>query len=67
MSSVQAKGTDVSVILFGHRTPRNGGLDGGPSQDTFDRTLLEGLEFGDPSFSWSTWSPLGSFATLGTF
>ncbi|GAA5886329.1 hypothetical protein JCM3774_001787 [Rhodotorula dairenensis] len=48
-------------------TPRNGGLAGGPGQEPFDRTLLEGLEFGDPSFSWATWSPLGSFATLGTF
>ncbi|TKA56963.1 hypothetical protein B0A53_01364 [Rhodotorula sp. CCFEE 5036] len=49
-------------------TPRNDGIAGTGSGDgDFDRTLLEGLEFGDPSFSWSTWSPLGSFATLGTF
>ncbi|GAA5983587.1 hypothetical protein JCM10908_000344 [Rhodotorula pacifica] len=52
-------------------TPRNGDAAGGGGGagegEEFDRTLLEGLEFGDPSFSWSTWTPLGQFATLGTF
>lgn len=58
----------VSSVARNRRTPRNGGITGTESGDgDFDRTLLEGLEFGDPSFSWSTWSPLGSFATLGTF
>ncbi|BGO91559.1 hypothetical protein NBRC10512_003219 [Rhodotorula toruloides] len=33
----------------------------------FDLAMLEGPEFADPNFSWSTWTALGQFASLGTF
>ncbi|BGP32255.1 hypothetical protein JCM10296v2_004036 [Rhodotorula toruloides] len=33
----------------------------------FDLAMLEGPEFADPNFSWSTWTALGQFASFGTF
>ncbi|GAA6051731.1 hypothetical protein JCM3770_002704 [Rhodotorula araucariae] len=33
----------------------------------FDLAVLEGPEYADPSFSWTSWTALGQFASLGTF